>query len=330
MHLTEPLRGHVPRLDVLGAVAGGTTAFLAAEVARTGIYAIDLRLLALVVGLIAGAVVGWTIRFSLATEPDEASPRRRWLAPLAAWLAAGISTSAIVVVGGNWFIFGRVGLWVFEGIGFGALCTVASMPACLWLTARARSARRARCGSLVASADVRAIVGALLASLSLQTLALVPRWRDAFFGQAQVPMAALVIALGAGLVGALLLLADMWATRSARRLVLTVADLDEADGGAETPVAGTTDVGLGDELFVEDTPGQTYRAGRTVVPLVRGAPDVAAYALQRSVTSSSLRLGLLLIPIAIHTYAATATPEPQHDKEVVQIATDHRTGHPDP
>lgn len=303
--------GTVPRLDVMGAIAGGTTAYLTAEVARTSEYAMDVRTRALIVGLLVGAVVGWIMRRFIQHEAHDATKLSRWWPPIAAWVIGGYAASVIIVVSAHVARFNRLGWWVFEGIGLGALGTMLSIPACVWLTARARAAQRARRGSLVAASDARAITGALFACLALETLALAPRWRAAFFEVVDFPLSALMVAAVATIVGLWIVAADMYAARRIRKLVFDVAALDEIDHGEEESEIDNevTDVGMGGELFVRDAIGETYRVGRSSVPLVRGAPDVAAYVMRRSVALSCLRLCVLLIPLAIHGYEALNPPD---------------------
>jgi hypothetical protein len=298
--------GRVPRLDVVCAVAGGTTAFITAEVA-TEPDTMRVSYEALLVGVVMGALVGLGVRAWLVREPYDATRMRRWLPIMSTWLAGGLLTSAVVAVGTHLMRWGEVNSFTLEAFGIGVLGTVLSLPACVWLTSKARAARRARHGSLVAALDRRAIVGALLACMALETLLLLPNWRLAHYGLLQPPALALLAASAAFVGAGVLLWLDKRAARRVAALIGEVDTLDEIEAGSQRTPA-VTDVGIGSETYGREEHGQAYRRGKRRIPLVRGSPEHAAAMLRRSVQLSWLRCLLLLLPALFHLYEATHPP----------------------
>lgn len=308
------MMGTAPRLGAMGAIAGGATAYVTADVTRVSRFAMDVRLPAVVVGALAGLFVGWILRAHLMREQPDASRLRRWGVPFATWVGGGCMASVAVVVGAHTHRGAELGSWMFAGIGIGVLGTVMSIPLCVWLTARARAARRARQGSLVARTDARAIVGGVLVCISLETLVLVPRWRDGFLEIADLPIAALVVSVTSLLAGILMVILDIHTSLEVTHLVARASDpgegLTEREHGDEEGAVApqVTDLGVGSEIFVRDEVGSTYRSGRSSVPKLRGAPEVAASLMRRAVMMSWMRLVLLVLPVAAHAFEASHPP----------------------
>jgi hypothetical protein len=200
-----------------------------------------------------------------------------------------------------------VGWIAVSGAFFGALASLAFVPVCALVHAAAIRAERARHGSIVASADRRAVWSILATALSVTTLAGtidVPasRSRDA------VPLPRVGFGIGAAvwlIVGAVIV-ADVIALYRVSRLGrgrLEERDPSEAHDAEAVPAL---DLGLGDEVRARmGLASNAYRSRARPVALLLGSLAEARAALGRAILRGALGLVIASAVLAGHRWAET-------------------------
>jgi hypothetical protein len=256
------------------------------------------RLAAAIAGAVLGAVLGAAL--------SEWSPARR---PFGGGPLTKREIGALVV-GWGFVAGGSVG-WM-EGVGWSAVSgaffgALAFVPVCAFVHAAASRAERARHGSLVASADRRAVWSILATALSVTTLAgalEVPAssTRDA----ASFPRVGFGIGAAVWLIVGAVIVADAVALRGVSRLgrgALEERDPSDARDGDAVPAL---DLGLGDEVRARmGVASNAYRSRARPVALLLGSLAEARAALVRAILRGALGLAIASAVLAGHLWAET-------------------------
>jgi len=296
---------------IVGAAAGWLSAGLLANPllrhthpGKQGIAA----MCAMVFAAAAGALLTrWcSVRKQLAYELDSPSPEARgrgdtWPRHVTVVLLAGTATGTAVAFVGNTFR-GPAG-----GAISGFLCALAFVPVCVAVILAARRALRARLGSIVADSDRRAVWGILAPALALATLEALPDWPAAMGGVIDVPVIALHLAQGAGVLLVGILIVDIVALRRARRAL--GSGLTLRDPGESGDVDGSVprlDLGLGDESHARlSRSASAYRGRDRTLALVEGSPEQALSALRRAIVRGAVGIGVVAAVWSAHLAADT-------------------------
>lgn len=160
---------------------------------------------------------------------------------------------------------------------------VPMVPVCRAIVGAVRRAERARGGSIVLSAERRALVRILAVAIAGLTLLAIPA-ELARSGDVTTRALLPLVALCGGAV-VCVLVADLAATIRLDRLIARLA----TDGAGDADAGlGRVDVGLGDELVSHEAAGAAYRGGGRVVSLVLGNPVRARTALSRALSRSAV------------------------------------------
>lgn len=196
------------------------------------------------------------------------------------------------------------------GAAFGAVFSLPFIPALAVVLLAANRVGRARAGSIVASADRRAVWAATAAVIAVAALG-----ARALFGAPAAPELGRVVAgIGLAAVGALLVVD---AVAMARVLALPRRPMGAGAGGGrggsgevEVEVEATgeaggkrsgmgvgmgerVDLGLGDEVHVEVVrPTHAYRGARQIARIVRGDRERAVAALRAGLARGGIALAI--------------------------------------
>ncbi|WP_433935164.1 hypothetical protein AB3662_10880 [Sorangium cellulosum] len=196
------------------------------------------------------------------------------------------------------------------GAAFGAVFSLPFIPALAVVLLAANRVGRARAGSIVASADRRAVWAATASVIAVAALG-----ARALFGAPVAPeLGSAAAAMGLALVGALFVVD---AAALARVLTLPRGPMGAAAGGERGEVgeveveieatgdaggkrSGTgvgrgerVDLGLGDEVHVEVVrPTHAYRGTRQIARIVRGDRERAAAVLQAGLARGGIALAI--------------------------------------
>ncbi|EYF05968.1 hypothetical protein [Chondromyces apiculatus] len=202
------------------------------------------------------------------------------------------------------------------GVVAGVLTGLAFFPVCSVVVGAARRAVRARLGSIVAGSDARAVWSILATALSLATLVALPEWAGALLAkaprhildrvwEAERPYVAASVALGAVLLIATILVADLVALRGVRRVMQTHLEPHEprpGESGGEVPAL---DLGLGEETQAQlARGGSAYRSQPRAVALLVGSADQAREALRRAIARGAAGLVAGGLVLGTHAWAA--------------------------
>jgi MFS family permease len=261
-------------------------------------------LLALLTGIVIKRLcVGRRYSYEIGDpDPDARPPTDRWIVHAVVVLLAGAICGVVIAT-----VTPRYNSYVAACALSGALCAAVFVPVCLAVVAAARRAQRARHGSLVASADRRAVWGILALTLAVTTLEALPDWPASALGDAPAPLAVVAAVLAAGGATLVILRADRRALAEARAAIGAGLSADEPDAGdAEDPGVARVDLGLGDALSAQVARGAAaYRHRARTLSMVKGNPDRALAALDRAVRRGVVSLGVLAAMIAMHAAAET-------------------------
>jgi hypothetical protein len=221
---------------------------------------------------------------------------------------------AVLVIAGGAFTGGGVGLvevgsmWaVLTGALNGGLASIAFVPVCALVFAAALRADRARHGSIVASADRRAVHGILAGALSVTTLAgALDATASRYAKLGALPHAGAAMAIAAALVVAGVLLADVRAFARVARLAacdLEQRDPSEARDAATVPAI---DLGLGDDVRARlGKVATAYRSRARPVAMLMGSVASARAALGRALLRDAAALLVTVVVLAGHRWAET-------------------------
>jgi hypothetical protein len=292
----------MPGLVLPFAVVGGAAGWLTAGFLRNPFIAIlDHGTEGLSAAIAAGvaAVVGWVLSRLCEPPVPWESPRMNWVRLVVAVVVGGGATG--ILVGG---IERTAGLEALASGLSGALAGAAFVPVCALVVAAAKRAQRARLGSLVAGSDRRAVWGILASALGAMTAAAALDWPFVGrpFHDVQPPLAALAVLGAAGLVVAVLFVADVHALRRMR--------LDGLEAREGAPLAGAEtarrlDLGLGEGLLVglAQAGAAAYRSRERVASLVVGDPQESRAALRRALVRGALGLFAIAFAGSMHVAA---------------------------
>jgi hypothetical protein len=308
--MADPSR--FPQLALPFAITGACAGWLSATMVSNPLFgfrasptlctAAATGLAALTGAVLKRACVGRRYEYEMG-EPD---PERRpatdvWPLHAGLVLAAGAATGRLLAA------FTPGCCTEVECVLGGIACALAFVPVCLAVIAVARRAQRARLGSIVAASDRRAVWAILAMLLAFMTLEGAPDWPAWSWGLTPAPLPVLGMLAAAALSTLGILVADQQALSRARGIVargLAVHDPQEAAVGAVEPPR--LDLGIGDDLLSRVERGAAaYRQQARTVALVKGSPDRALSALQRSVRRGFIGLLFIGAVAAIHAWACT-------------------------
>lgn len=292
-----------PRLELPFAIAGAAAGFLSAGLLanpRVNLLWRDQQPIAVIAAAIVASVTGHAIRrlcirkkltYEL-DDPDplERGPRDRALIHGALIVLAGALVGAIV----------GAACGCPDGAAFGILsgaaCALVFVPVGLAVVAAARSAQRARLGTLVAGSDRRAVWSILSTALAVTTLEALPDWQAA----PSPPWPACAIAI---IAGAVVLGTFAFDARASRVVEGTLAGLSAPPDTRE--VAPAIDLGLGDDVGAHVARGKVaYRDRDRVVDLVRGNPSLVRAAMSRTRLRALASFMIVTFVLALHALAA--------------------------
>jgi hypothetical protein len=301
-----------PGLALPFAIVGGTAGWLSASLLKNPLLhyrtsreaaAIVATLIALSAGsLIRRLCVGKRYDYEIG-EPDPSirPPTDR-----------GAIHATIVIVGGA--LTGAITALVSHDLryvhGFalsGAGMAIVFIPVCLAVVAAARSAQRARQGSIVAASDRRAVWGILAFALALTTLEALPDWAASADLDASPPIPAVLAVVAAALVTLWVLRADRRAIAEAREVIgAGLSARDSTDTAHVDPEATRLDLGLGEGLLERVAHGSAaYRDRARTVALVQGSPESAIASLERATKRGMLAIAGLSAIGVVHLAATT-------------------------
>ena len=294
-----------PRLELPFALVGAAAGFLSIELMSTPrIMAVprDVQPVAVVAGAIVAAIVGLVARklcvgrsYAYGIDEPEAMSRptsdRDGIHAIIV-LVAGAIVGAIVGFACN-CDYGTP-----AGAVNGLVCSIVFLPVAIVVLRSARSAQRARLGTLVARADYRAVWSVLATALALTTLEAVPDWLARRDGSVAL---AIACACAAVVLGALF--SDRRANGTASE---TLTDLSAPSPFVdEAPVA--IDLGLGDGVGARIARGQSaYRDRDRTLALVRGDPFEVRTAMKRALVRGRASILLVSMVLGVHAIAAWA------------------------
>jgi hypothetical protein len=263
-------------------------------------------LVAMVLAGGAGALITrWCVGKRYAYELDTPDPEARvhsdrWPRHVTVVLVAGTATGLAVSL--------LYATWRGPLIGAlcGLVCALAFVPVCALVILAARRAQRARLGSIVSASDRRAVWGILATALSATTLEALPDWPAAWAGDTAFPLPALAMTLAAGLVIAVILVADSRALRLARSSAgqgLTARDPSEPEA-VDTTVP-RLDLGLGEDAWARlARSASAYRGRDRTLALIQGSPSLSEGALRRAIRRGTLGLVVTFAVAAAHAGAS--------------------------
>lgn len=251
-----------------------------------GLAAAEDRVATAACAALVGAVVG--VLLAPAAPVEEGQPPR----PSPARITAAVLVAG-ALAGGSSMVIQRP-----ESAGLGAasgfFCAVPFVPVAALAVAVLRQSRQARRGSIVARADGRAFLAILAVVLGGCTALSVLDGPAAALGLPASPRNAMLVALGAGVLLAGLLLADVLALRRVERLARSMDDEEDEDpAGQPAAPVGRVDLGVGDEIVTRAALGTAYRGGGAALTCITGDFDEATAALRRSIRRGALMLALL-------------------------------------
>lgn len=328
-----------PSLALPFAITGSAAGWLSAGLLQQPLRYVPngrFRVLAALIGLTLGALTGALLRrycvgkrytWQLDAPDPEARPSSdTWGAHAFTILAAGAIAGALVM--GLWGEADRAALSALVGLA----CTIPFLPICAAVLSAARRAQRGRLGSLVASADRRAVWGILAITLLFASLEGVVDWitpRSDWSGPE--PLLALLAALFLTL--AAVTIADFRAYRRARLAITTsLVRHEEDDRAVEVEAAPRLDLGLGNEVHAQLQRGvAAYRGRDRALALVQGDPERALAALRGALRRDVSGLGAMLALGLVHTaaqgaYAARVYQEIRCEAGVLESCADAVSG----
>lgn len=262
-------------------------------------------LVAMVLAAGAGALLTrWCVGKRYAYELEEADPEARvptdtWPRHVTAVLLAGTLTGLSMALVYETYRGPLVGALC------GLACATAFVPVCVAVILAARRAQRARLGSIVSASDRRAVWGILATALAVTTLEGLLDWPAFHARDTAAPLPAVGMALGAGLVIAAILAADVRALRRARGSV--EQGLTQREPG-EPEVADTDvprlDLGLGEDSWARlARSASAYRGRDRTLALIQGNPEQALGALRRAIRRGGMGLAAVGAVAAGHAAA---------------------------
>jgi hypothetical protein len=252
-------------------------------------------LAAVICGLMGAALTRW------ARRPGELSlPAALWWRLGPATIASGILTGAMTAV----FTVGARGLP--EGVGLGLVAGLGFLPVCRLVLGAARSAGRARLGSIVAASDRRAVWVFTLAALGASTAIAAIDWPPASMGLIGPPYVAFAGAMGAGLAVAAIAAFDWRALRRVQEVAHRIEPDAEKRTGDLIEDAPKVDYGLGEEVRAQVEAGTgTYRTRARTVALLIGSAEEASAALRRALRRNAIAFAMVLSALALHALATS-------------------------
>jgi hypothetical protein len=199
------------------------------------------------------------------------------------------------------------GWGALSGAVNGGLSAIAFVPVCALVVAATRRADRARQGSIVASADRRAVWSILAMALAVTTLAAALDVPPSHYQKMVVlPRAGVIMAVSAGLAILAAFVADALALARVGRLGRS--DLEERDPAEvrDAAVVPSVDLGLGDDVRAElGRAANAYRSRARPVALLLGSLAEARSALGRALLRGAIGLAITGAVLAGHAWAET-------------------------
>jgi len=288
----------VPRLElpfvVMGLVAGWISGRALAS--PLGPSPSSVVLPATLCGAVAGLLVGTALRRELV-------------------LGGGLRGGAFVLVvagalagavAGGFLPYSQGG----HGVWIGAICGLAFAPIALLVMAAAQRAGRARLGSIMASADRRAIWMTLGATMAVASLVALPEWSPCAQRELGAPWVTVAMAWVMTITMGWLAVLDWRAWRRVGSLREQAHLLQSVDGSALEPVdpEAMVDLGLGDSARASLRGGAAYRDRLRASSLVMGDPDDAHGAMRRALRRDVVALALGVVVSAAHAVAIAPLP----------------------
>ncbi|AKT40529.1 hypothetical protein [Chondromyces crocatus] len=228
------------------------------------------------------AVVGWVLAPTAASE--EGRPARPSPALLVSTVLAGGALT------GGWLVL-TFGKDLLFGLRYGLYGGGLMLPAAALLVALVRRVGAGRRGSVVARAETRALLAGVAVIVGCSTVLAFLDWPAVVVGRAETPFALFVL-VGAAIVVVLVLLTDLVALARVKRLASSF-DEDAPGEGRVTGERGDLDLGVGDEVRVELSPGMAYRGGGQAILRVFGDPAEASLVLGRAVRRGACLVAIL-------------------------------------
>ena len=292
-----------PRLELPFAVVGAAAGFLSTGLLCNPLVDVLPRHrqpMAVITAAVVAALTGFVVRRLCVRKPlryelDEPHPLER-----APWDRAGVHLGVIVLAGA--LIGSIVGATcncrhgATRGFAGGAICALVFVPVVLAVLAAARSAQRARLGTLVAGSDRRAVWSILATALAVTTLEALPDWH---YLRSPPWVAWSMVALAS--LGVLAVFAiDRRAARLVERAVADLSCVPEVHGEATSMV----DLGLGEEVGAHVARSQVaYRDRDRVIDLVRGDPSLVRVAMARAQRRALASCALIAVVLSLHAVA---------------------------
>ena len=271
-HATPPI---ILPFALIGLVGGGLTGSITHQFELIAAFA--------VVTMASAAVLGGFVAHHERTRGHVSATRLFCLTTF-----AGCINGALLIVP---FVF-PIGSLV--GAIVGLFFAVPFVPAFMLVLHWARETGSAREGSLVDRAQRRGPLSAAAASIALATLfALVGRWQAADLAVLRA------CAAFAAAVAAIVVVLDVFAHAVARRAA-------HAHVQATGPLH--LELGVGDDVTIEQPPAIPYRAPSTQLRICGGDPYVATVHLRKQLMRHSLALAITLASIAVHVTQYRAAP----------------------
>jgi TPR repeat protein len=283
-------------------------------------------------GLVVASGVGAVLTKRCKPTVDWAGPGATWI-----WLVLTVVLGGAVAGAALAALTWRTREGVF-GCGFGGVaCGLTFLPICAVVVAAARRAARARLGSLVASADARTMWSTAITAVGVSTLLATADWPASMDATVPRPIAALAIAMSAGLAMIALLAFDLRAWAELRRIEHArshmVALSPENDDDTPAP---EIDLGLGNELVVAlERQGYAFRSSERIAARTRGSPAASRVALRSALRGKMVGLASIGCVLAAHRLAAGAEARLWYDEHrcaaglpysCIQAAARLRTG----
>lgn len=300
--MLRPARS-IPELAFPFAVVGLAAGWLSAGALANPIIGLSLRPernLAAILGAVAGAAVGAALTWRCVRSPEE-----RVTGQLAVSVMAGGALTGAAVGCAE----AGLGRGLPAGVINGSLCALAFLPVCAVVVAAARRAVRARLGSIVAGADARAVWGILATALAVATLAALPDWPGSRLERAQPPVLAAVMAGGAALLIAGVLVADALALARVKRLGQVRMEAHEPSPDEVAGAVPALDLGLGEEVQAQLARGDAYRSKARALSLLVGSAEQARSALRRALARGAAGLVVASAALGAHAWAAAGGGE---------------------
>ncbi len=255
---------------------------------------------------ITGGIVGAMLQRQCRQELRPTLARSRLCGlPMPLLLSIAGAVSAMLI--GSQITYSRS----YESAAMGVLFSLAFMPVCAFVLTATKRAARARHGSIVASADRRAVWSVLATTLGFTTLMALPEWSSQLFLQySGAPWVAIAIAgvtAAIVLLGFALDLAAWW--RLGRRLhearSMEERPPEELDNHQQLP---SFDLGLGEDLRAKVAHSSDYRRAATrVTALLRGNETRARRAIRSTLARSAISALLSAAWLGAHYVAANWT-----------------------